>query len=395
MWWLKRYVHRTVPNHQPIPPQETVRAITNPTPDKGELEMLINCRVDYFTTNAHSSQAESQLYTFEDNEAVIKMIMKGRSPTVRHVSRTHTVALGSLFDTINMDPKIQIKYVDTKNQLADMLTKGSFTRDEWDHLLRLLNIMNLSLFSCTHVHSNRKAVCHVQESSGKYTERGVGSCEAESYEFGVKELPDCEEISSARFEWSKQPPQDLSDPNSLVNRRLDQSGVVARSRKLLGDSNQNPTMYSQERQQGDAQASSTWKQERRDESSNSARARKLSARGEDNQFGKSQLHFHNMQISDYRYLEKAFKNLQMGIEALRTNVLIWWVFKSTTMKAAIHMWQNYNENLEVYRDTNFEELHFSILTRRWHCIIKWRFWMWKRLNGHLFHGRDLHFLMEK
>ena len=30
---------------------------------------------------------------FEDNEAVIKMIMKGRSQTMRHVSRTHRVAL--------------------------------------------------------------------------------------------------------------------------------------------------------------------------------------------------------------------------------------------------------------------------------------------------------------
>ena len=33
------------------------------------------------------------LYIFEDNEAVIKMIIKGRSPTMRHVSRTHRVAL--------------------------------------------------------------------------------------------------------------------------------------------------------------------------------------------------------------------------------------------------------------------------------------------------------------
>ena len=28
-------------------------------------------------------------YVFEDNEAVIKMIITGRSPTMRHVSRTH------------------------------------------------------------------------------------------------------------------------------------------------------------------------------------------------------------------------------------------------------------------------------------------------------------------
>ena len=114
----------------------------------------------------------------------------------------------------------------------------------------------------------------------------------------------------------KHPPQDLSDPNSLVNQRLDQSGVVARSRKLLRDSNQNPTMYSQERQQGDAQASSTWNQERRDESSNSAGARKLSARGEDNQFGKSQLHFHNMQISDYPYREKVSKTSADGYRSV-------------------------------------------------------------------------------
>ena len=34
------------------------------------------------------------------------------------------VALDWLFDRINLDPKIQIKHIDTKNQLADILTKG-------------------------------------------------------------------------------------------------------------------------------------------------------------------------------------------------------------------------------------------------------------------------------
>ena len=70
------------------------------------------------------------LYVFEDNEAVIKMIIKGRSPTMRHVSRTHSVALDWFFDGINLDPEIQIRYIDTKHQLADMLTEGNFTRDE-------------------------------------------------------------------------------------------------------------------------------------------------------------------------------------------------------------------------------------------------------------------------
>ena len=34
--------------------------------------------VDYVPTNTHASQGASQLYITEDNEAVIKMIIKGR-----------------------------------------------------------------------------------------------------------------------------------------------------------------------------------------------------------------------------------------------------------------------------------------------------------------------------
>ena len=89
---------------------------------KGNRDVDQLSRVDY-VTNANSSQGESQLYIFEDNGAVIKMIIKGRSPTMRRVSRTHRVALEWLFVRINLDPKIQTKCVDTKNQLADMFRK--------------------------------------------------------------------------------------------------------------------------------------------------------------------------------------------------------------------------------------------------------------------------------
>ena len=75
-----------------------------------------------------------------------------------HVSRTHRVALDKLFDRINLDSKIQTRYIDTKHQLADILTKGNFTRDEWNNLLHLSNIShfistccakNSSLTSCS------------------------------------------------------------------------------------------------------------------------------------------------------------------------------------------------------------------------------------------------------
>ena len=56
-------------------------------------------------SNVQFSRQEALLYVFEDHEAVIKMIIKGRSPTKRHVSRTHRVALEWLFDRINLNPK--------------------------------------------------------------------------------------------------------------------------------------------------------------------------------------------------------------------------------------------------------------------------------------------------
>ena len=61
--------------------------------------------IDAVPSNVQSARQEALLYVFEDSEVVIKMIIKGRSPTMRHVSRTHGVALDWLFDRINLDSK--------------------------------------------------------------------------------------------------------------------------------------------------------------------------------------------------------------------------------------------------------------------------------------------------
>ena len=118
--------------------------------------------MDAVPSNVQSSRQEALLYVFEDTEAVIKMIIKGRSPTMRHVSRTYRVALDWLFDRIHLDPKIQIKYIDTKNQLADMLTEGNFTRDEWNHPLCLFNISHFSSAVCSDTMAKRS-----QQESGE------------------------------------------------------------------------------------------------------------------------------------------------------------------------------------------------------------------------------------
>ena len=63
---------------------------------------------------------------------------------MKHVSKTNSVALDWFFDRINLESKIQIKYIDIKNQHTDILTKRKFTRDEKNHLLCFLNINHFS-----------------------------------------------------------------------------------------------------------------------------------------------------------------------------------------------------------------------------------------------------------
>ena len=70
---------------------------------QGKTNALNN--IDCVSSNVQSSHQEALLFVFEDNEAVIKMIIKGRSRTMRHVSSTHRVALDWLFDRINLDTK--------------------------------------------------------------------------------------------------------------------------------------------------------------------------------------------------------------------------------------------------------------------------------------------------
>ena len=83
---------------------------------------------------------------------------------MRQVSRTDRVAQDLLFVRINLDSEIQIWYIDSKHQLADFLTKGNFTRDDWNHHLCLFNIChfsstcfakNSSLISCSKTMTKR------------------------------------------------------------------------------------------------------------------------------------------------------------------------------------------------------------------------------------------------
>ena len=76
--------------------------------------------VDNVPSNAPEPKYLTQIIVMEDNEAVIYVTVKGRSPAMRHVSRTHGVDLDWLFERFQNDPGIKIRYLRTKFQIADV-----------------------------------------------------------------------------------------------------------------------------------------------------------------------------------------------------------------------------------------------------------------------------------
>ena len=99
LWDLVIEIFHSVPNRIDGPmrvllgnPSAVVKPnMHNPIPIKHT--NVIPTNIDHSPSNTTHYGARDMLYVFEDNEAVIKMIIKGRSPTMRHVSRTHRVAL--------------------------------------------------------------------------------------------------------------------------------------------------------------------------------------------------------------------------------------------------------------------------------------------------------------
>ena len=66
---------------------------------------VVLTNIDHIPSKTTNSGANAMLYVFEDKEAVIKTIIKGRSPTMRHVSRTHRFALDWLLTESIWTPK--------------------------------------------------------------------------------------------------------------------------------------------------------------------------------------------------------------------------------------------------------------------------------------------------
>ena len=110
---------------------------------------VIPTNIDHIPSNTKNSDSSAMLSVFEDNEVVIKVIIKGRSPQWGMFHEPTELLWNGCLTGLIWTQKIQIRYIDTKHQLGDMLTKGNFTRDEWSNLLHLFNISHFRSTCCS------------------------------------------------------------------------------------------------------------------------------------------------------------------------------------------------------------------------------------------------------
>ena len=79
----------------------------------------------------------AKIVILEDNEPVIKMVIKKRWPQLRYVPRTHRIDLDGLFELIHSLTGVSIRHIGTKMQIADIFTKGMFTVAQFKSCSRL------------------------------------------------------------------------------------------------------------------------------------------------------------------------------------------------------------------------------------------------------------------
>ena len=78
------------------------------------------------------------LTIYEDNQATIKVVLKGYSHKLRHINRTHKVDLSSIKEVIDTDA-VEIEYIKTDLQAADIFTKA-LQPCKWENALKLLGM---------------------------------------------------------------------------------------------------------------------------------------------------------------------------------------------------------------------------------------------------------------
>ena len=250
---------------------------------------------------------------------------------MRHVSRTHRVALDWLFDRINLDPKIQIKYVHTKNQLADILTEGNFTRDEWNHLLCLFNISHFSSINSQAKKESRQNQKPMMNLVSRYSVRDPNVLASIASESPGKTKSESQNV-----------------PLGSLNEQQTRTGRLG-----MGAGSSNYSAWNID----DKWSSQEWKS-----------GEMLGARTErpvddkfviDDDVDSDTATESNLSLRSRSFLNRVNDRLRKMLDHLPEDAMqdiekrsmIWWMFVSSTLEASVFMGNNYSDNLHSIKNT--------------------------------------------
>ena len=227
--------------------------------------------------------------------------------------------------------------------------------------------MNFPMFSCSHFfRSNRKQSAMLKRGQEGIPGEGSAIWKPKSMNLVMAKPRPTNLVPHNVLSMKRSPPQELSDSNNPGNAQTGQRSVLTGIWKQRRDTGRNPAEHSQVWQQDGSQIAESWKQEKKSESSHSTGTKKL-VRGVDPHKNRSETKFRNMKIPSRHYLKKIYQKMRIklgttqklskfGTEAMKTDVLMWGLFISSSTKAAIHFAPRYTENLEAYKNTDFAEI---------------------------------------
>ena len=213
--------------------------------------------------------------------------------------------------------------------------------------------MNFSMYSCIHFLSIGKPNTMSKRAQARKTgEEPVAGGKIQASEFDIKKF-DRESISHVGFGYNIQSGEWQNWVGILISQALRKSGrdrnEISASISHVWQRDDNPFPSTERSGREVNQRSSTGKRRREVE----------------NQLTEVKLNHHNLEIPNTRHIEEVSANVRQKwnrpeddqmVPDPKVNVLECSLFVSTTMKAAIHLGENYKDNLFIHRNTDFEAL---------------------------------------
>ena len=130
-----------------------IRARSDPSSQfKSQTSRTTQENADYVPPNAQETSDRAHLLILDGNEVVMKYENQrqepAHAPCFTDVSCEHELVFSKKKKKESIwTQHISMTYVHTKQQIADILTKSSFTRERWNELMILLGVLFLSLFN--------------------------------------------------------------------------------------------------------------------------------------------------------------------------------------------------------------------------------------------------------